>query len=66
MSGQPEAKIESDGRDLFVIFDGVKVAKRGHPGTKQAGQWVSLEPGFAVYGGVGTGLVIEHNGAVLQ
>ena len=41
-------EIRSDGTGLFVIFDGVKIAKRGPPGTPQAGTWVSLEPGWTV------------------
>jgi hypothetical protein len=43
-----KCKIESDGHDLFVVFDGVKIAKRGDPDTPQAGQWKSLEPGCVV------------------
>ena len=42
-------EIRSDGTGLFVIFDGVKIAKRGPPGTPQAGTWVSLEPGWTVH-----------------
>jgi hypothetical protein len=34
--------------DIFVIVDGVKIAKRGRPDTPQARTWVSLEPGWAV------------------
>lgn len=60
-----ECKIENDGWGLFVIFDGVKIAKRGQPKSPQAGQWVSLEPGFVVYGTSDT-LVVERNGAVMQ
>jgi hypothetical protein len=41
----------SDGHDLFVMLDGVKIAKRGHPGTAYARQWISLEPGYAVHDG---------------
>jgi hypothetical protein len=37
-----------DGRDIFIIREGVKIAKRGHPGTPQVGTWVSLEPGWRV------------------
>jgi hypothetical protein len=48
MAKQPEVQIEGDGHDIFVVFDGRRVAKRGHPGTPQAGTWVSLEPGFVV------------------
>jgi hypothetical protein len=34
--------------DMFVEFDGKRIAKRGHPGTPQAKTWVSLEPGYVV------------------
>jgi len=50
MSKQPKVLIEGSGKDIFVFVDGVKVAKRGQPGTPQAGTWVSLEPGYAVFG----------------
>jgi hypothetical protein len=43
-----EATIEFDGHDLNVWFDGKKIAKRGHKGTPQAMQWISLEPGYIV------------------
>jgi hypothetical protein len=63
--------IESDGRDLFVVFDGKRIAKRGHPGTPQAKTWVSLEPGFEVYDGeqhdTGEGtVVVIRNGVIVQ
>jgi hypothetical protein len=29
-----EVEMESGGRDIFVIVDGVRVAKRGSPGTR--------------------------------
>ena len=57
-----ECSIESDGEDLFVVFDGVKIAKRGQPKTPQAGKWVSLEPGFEVSEAAGGGLVVMKNG----
>jgi hypothetical protein len=34
--------------DTFVVVDGVRIARRGYPGTSQAGSWVSLEPGWEV------------------
>jgi len=43
-----ECKIETDGNDIFVIADGVTIAKRGHPGTPQAKTWIALEPGWTV------------------
>jgi hypothetical protein len=46
---QKPTQCESDGKDIFVVFNGVRVAKRGHPNTPQAGTWIALEPGFAVY-----------------
>lgn len=32
MAKKPECRIESDGHDIFVVFNGVRIAKRGHPG----------------------------------
>jgi hypothetical protein len=40
--------IEREGNDIFVVADGIKIAKLGHPGTPQAETWVSLEPGWTV------------------
>jgi hypothetical protein len=44
---QAECTIESDGTGVFVVFEGVRIAKRGESGTPQAGTWVSLEPCYA-------------------
>jgi hypothetical protein len=41
-------EITGDGKDIFVIRDGVKIARRGHPGTPDAGKWVSLDPHWTV------------------
>jgi hypothetical protein len=46
-----EFKIESDGHDMFVVVDGVRIAKRGRPGTPEAGTWVTLAAGWTVTGG---------------
>lgn len=32
------------GQDLNIYMDGVKVARRGYPGTPDAGRWISLVP----------------------
>jgi hypothetical protein len=63
----PELKMHCDrpGGDLFMILDGVKIAKRGEPGTPQAGQWVSLEPGYTVHM-TETEVVVEYNGVRLH
>jgi hypothetical protein len=38
--------------DVTVQNDGnLRIAKRGRPGTPQAGTWISLEPGWRVTGG---------------
>ena len=62
-----EASIESDGRDAFVVYNGVRIAKRGQPNTPEAGTWVSLEPGFRVsYKGYPAQLVIERDGRIIK
>jgi hypothetical protein len=40
--------IVGDGDDVFVVLNGVLIAKRGRAGTPQAGSWISLEPGWSV------------------
>jgi len=55
--------------DLFVIVDGIKIARRGYPDTPQAGTWVSLEPGYTVLDGPDLGgpddreVVVRYDGA---
>jgi hypothetical protein len=44
----PKVEIEEDGLDMFVIVNDVTIARRGHPGTTEAGSWVSLEPEWTV------------------
>ena len=39
-----ECIIELDGKDIFVIFNGERIAKRGHPGTPQARTSASAAP----------------------
>ena len=52
-----------DGTDFFVSVDGVKIAKRGQPGTPQAGTWIPLEPGWTVRSSMGHSEVeIGHDG----
>ena len=46
--GSPRIIREADEDDIFVRLDGKVIAKRGHPGTPQAGTWISLEPGYTV------------------
>jgi len=44
----PKVEIEEDGLDMFVIVNGVTIARRGHPGSTEADTWVSLEPEWTV------------------
>jgi hypothetical protein len=61
-------ELESTGKNLYVLFDGVRIAKRGRPGAKDTGKWVSLGPGWEVRD-VGEGdqqqIEVIRNGEVL-
>ena len=46
-----EMGLEQSGEDLFVVFNGIRVAIRGKPNTPQAKTWVSIEPGYTVLEG---------------
>ena len=49
--------------DMFVVVDGVRIARRGYAGTPQAGTWVSLEPGWEVVDdGRRNNIAVKHNG----
>ena len=45
-------KMEWEGMDVFVVANGMKIARRGHKGTQQAKTWISLEPGWRVFDGL--------------
>jgi hypothetical protein len=47
----PDAKVVITDSDMFVVVDGIRVARRGYPGTPQARSWVSIEPGWEVIDG---------------
>ena len=62
-----EASMESDGIDVFVVYNGTRIAKRADPNTPQAGIWVSLEPGYRVfYKDYPAKLVVERDGKVIS
>ena len=42
----PAEESETGHDEIYIIFNGKRIAKRGTPGTPQAGTWVFLEPGF--------------------
>jgi hypothetical protein len=37
--------------ELYLVIDGMRIAKRGHPGTPQARTWVPLVEGVKFYNG---------------
>jgi hypothetical protein len=65
----PECKIlidkneQGDGVDMFVVFDGIKIAKRGDPESPQARTWVIIEPGYEIIDDEthGTFSVLRHH-----
>jgi hypothetical protein len=59
-------EIENNGADMFVIFNGVRIAKRGKPETPQARMWVSIEPGYTVLDGGPSRLVVKYDGKVVS
>ena len=59
--------VQSEGDDIFIIVDGLKIAKRGKPGTPYAKTWISLEPGYTVRDcDDGDAIEVEYKGARIQ
>ncbi len=59
--------MECTGDDIFIIFNGVRIAKRGYPDTPQARTWVPLEPGWRVLDGPNLDTIaIDHDGVRVQ
>jgi hypothetical protein len=57
-----KAAIENDGADVFVTFNGVRIAKC----TPQARMWISIEPGYTVLDGGPSRLVVKYDGKVVS
>ncbi len=52
---------EIDGKqEVFLVVDGIRVAKRGDPDTPLDGTWVLIEPGWEVVAGEET-IAIKYN-----
>jgi hypothetical protein len=63
----PELKMYATGKNIYLTMGGVRIAKRGHPGTPQAGTWVSLEPGYVVRDSLdGEEIIVEHHGVRMR
>jgi hypothetical protein len=45
---KPDIELISTGQNLFVVVDGVAIAKRGAPGTPGAHKWIILVEGWTV------------------
>lgn len=48
MEGVAAAESETGHDEIYIVFDGKRIAKRGHPGTPQAMTLVSLNPRYPV------------------
>jgi hypothetical protein len=55
-----EVKMEWEGMDVFVVANGMKIARRGDEGTPQAKTWISLEPGWRVFDGPHATIAVEY------
>ena len=53
-----ECMIERTDTDIFLVLDGVRIAKRGEPGTPEEESWIYLEPGIEVYEGEGFSAIV--------
>jgi hypothetical protein len=43
---EPVCELHNDGENVYVLVNGMKIAKRGAPDTAQT--WIMLEPGWIV------------------
>ena len=58
-------EMQVEGGNLWIVADGLRIARRGRPNTREAGTWVSMAPGWAVTGGGPTGveeIIVEYQG----
>lgn len=57
----PNIEMQFTGDDVFVVFDGRRIAKRGDR------TWISLEPGWEVFDiGDRDGVSVAYRGTVIQ
>jgi hypothetical protein len=60
----PDIAMVGDGVDIFIVVNGLRIAKRGRLGTPQARVWIALEPGWSVSGT--DNLTITYNGTTVH
>lgn len=64
MAKLPNVIVETADADMFVVVDGLRIAKRGQPNTPQARTWIALEPGWEVLDGDDMHTIaVRYNGA---
>jgi hypothetical protein len=61
MEAVPVENSDTGRQELYIVYDGMRIAKRGYPGSPQAGTWVSLEPGYRVLDSGKRELVVEYD-----
>ena len=67
MSDEPTLELCNDGEDLFVMVDGVKIAKRATRLTALAMTWIMLEPGWIVLDiREGNAIEVRYEGASIH
>jgi hypothetical protein len=59
-------EMEQDGAELWLIYDGKRIAKRGQPDTPEAGTWVVTAPGYKVEQATPDGPISVHVRTDLQ
>jgi hypothetical protein len=60
-----KVNFEKTHKDIFVVVDGIGVARRGYPGSQEARAWVSVEPGWQVLDS-DEGIIVKHNGVAVH
>jgi hypothetical protein len=64
---EPLCELHNDGENIFVLIDGVKIAKRGASDTVQAAAWILLEPDWTVRDvDHGSAIEVRYEGARLH
>jgi hypothetical protein len=58
-------RIESDGKDIFVVYNGKRIAKRSRE-TLLTEAWVSLEPGYSVLANDLTDIIVTRDGKIVR
>jgi hypothetical protein len=57
--------IESDGKDVFVVYNGKRIAKQSRE-TLLTEAWVSLEPGYLVLANDLTDIIVTRDGKIVH